>query len=92
MTPWVRIVSIVTVVFGCVFPLLTEPPKILKIALLAEHKGTVWSYREAAQTEPHPNALRIMSMVADYGLPISLSTKPDYSNVVDGKGRSSPRH
>ena len=59
---------------------------------LAKEKGEVWYYREAAQAEPHPNALRVISLVTDYSLPISLSTKPDYSDVVDDKGRSSPRH
>ena len=58
---------------------------------LAKGKGEIWYYREAAQAEPHPNALRVLGVVADYSLPISLSTKPDYSDVVDDKGQSVPR-
>src|SRR5436305_11941916 len=58
---------------------------------LAKSKGEVWYYREAAQSEPHPNALRVLGVIADYSLPISLSTKPDYSDVVDDKGQSVPR-
>jgi hypothetical protein len=58
---------------------------------LAKSKGEVWYYREAAQSEPHPNALRVLSLIVDNSLPVSLSTKPDYSDVVDDKGRSVPR-
>lgn len=58
---------------------------------LAKSKGEVWYYREAAQAEPHPNALRVLSLIVDNSLPISLSTKPDYSDVVDDKGRSVQR-
>ena len=114
MPPSVRIVTVV-VLLACVFRLMAESPKILKIAVradgritadgravnvdslvtilrdLAKTKGEVWYYREAAQSEPHPNALRVLSVIADYSLPISLSTKPDYSDVVDDKGRSTPR-
>lgn len=58
---------------------------------LAKSKGTVWYYREAAGAEPHPNALKVLSAIVDHNLPVSLSTKPDYSDAVDDKGRSVPR-
>jgi biopolymer transport protein ExbD len=58
---------------------------------LAKSKGTVWYYREAARAEPHPNALKVLNTIVDYDLPVSLSTKPDYSDAVDDKGRSVPR-
>jgi len=58
---------------------------------LAKSKGEVWYYREAAQAEPHPNALRVLSLIVDNSLPVSLSTKPDYSDFVDDKGQSHPR-
>lgn len=64
-------------------------PSILRN--LAKSKGEVWYYREAAQGETHPDALRVLSVIVDHNLPISLSTKPDYSDVVDDKGRSVPR-
>ena len=58
---------------------------------LANSKGTVWYYRETAGAEPHPNALKVLSAIVDHNLPVSLSTKPDYSDAVDDKGRSLPR-
>jgi hypothetical protein len=58
---------------------------------LAKSQGTVWYYREAVGAEPHPNALKVLSAIVDHNLPVSLSTKPDYSDAVDDKGRSVPR-
>jgi hypothetical protein len=58
---------------------------------LAKSKGEIWYYREAAQAEPHPYAMRVLSAIVEHNLPISFSTKPDYSDVVDDKGRSAPR-
>jgi len=51
----------------------------------------VYYYREAGQEEPHPNAIQIITAVADARLPISLSTKPDFSDFVDENGLSQPR-
>jgi hypothetical protein len=58
---------------------------------LEKSKGSVWYYREAAGADPHPNALKVLSAIIDHNLPVSLSTKPDYSDAVDDKGRSVPR-
>ena len=58
---------------------------------LAKSNGTVWYYREAAAAEPHSNALKVLSAILDHNLPVILSTKPDYSDAVDDKGRSIPR-
>jgi biopolymer transport protein ExbD len=58
---------------------------------LAKNKGGVWYYREAPQADPHPNAMKVLSAIVDENLPIRLSTKPDYSDTVDDKGRSVPR-
>jgi hypothetical protein len=58
---------------------------------LAKNKGEVWYYREAPQADPHPNAMKVLSAIVDNDLPIRLSTKPDYSDSVDDKGRSVPR-
>jgi biopolymer transport protein ExbD len=59
---------------------------------LAKNKGEVWYYREAPEADPHPNAMKVLEAVVDQDLPIVLSTKPDYSDFVDDKGRSIPRH
>jgi biopolymer transport protein ExbD len=58
---------------------------------LAKNKGEVWYYREAPEADPHPNAMKILEAIVDQGLPILFSTKPDYSDSVDDKGRSVPR-
>jgi biopolymer transport protein ExbD len=58
---------------------------------LAKNKGEVWYYREAPEVDPHPNAMKVLEAIVDQGLPILFSTKPDYSDSVDDKGRSVPR-
>ena len=54
---------------------------------LAKNKGEVWYYREAPEADPHPNAMKVLEAIVDQGLPILFSTKPDYSDSVDDKGR-----
>jgi hypothetical protein len=58
---------------------------------LAKNKGEVWYYREAPEADPHPNAMKVLSAIVDQNLPIRFSSKPDYSDSVDDKGRSVPR-
>ena len=58
---------------------------------LANNKGEVWYYREAPEADPHPNAMKVLKAIVDQNLPVRLSTKPDYSDSVDDKGRSVPR-
>jgi biopolymer transport protein ExbD len=57
---------------------------------LARAKGVVWYYREAAKAEPHPNALKVLSAIIEHNVPVRLSSKADYSDVIDDKGRSVP--
>jgi hypothetical protein len=57
---------------------------------LARAKGVVWYYREAPASEPHPNALKVLSIIVEHHLAVRLSSKPDYSDVIDDKGRSVP--
>lgn len=68
--------------FEALIPILRE---------LAKNKGEVWFYREAPQADPHPNAMKVLSAIVDNDLLILLSSKPDYSDSVDDKGRSVPR-
>ena len=58
---------------------------------LAKNKGEVWYYREAPQADPHPNAMKVLSAIVDENLPVRLSSRPDYSDSIDDKGRSVPR-
>jgi hypothetical protein len=55
---------------------------------LSEKHGVVWYYREAGQQEPPPIAMDVMKAVVDAGLPIRLSSRPDYSDSVGPDGRS----
>jgi hypothetical protein len=56
-----------------------------------EKRGVVWYYREAASEEPPPQATEIVKMIIERKLPVSMSTKPDFSDYVDEQGRSRPR-
>jgi biopolymer transport protein ExbD len=58
---------------------------------LAKNKGEVWYYREAPEADPHPNAMKVLEAIGDCNLPFLLSSKPDYSDSIDDKGRSVPR-
>jgi biopolymer transport protein ExbD len=54
-------------------------------AMLTEHaqrKGEVLYGRDAAEEDPHPNAMRVLQMVMASGLPIRMSKKRDYSDAV----------
>lgn len=55
-------------------------------------RPVLWYYREAAQGEPPAEALQVMRLVVDHRLPISMCSKPDFSDYVDLKGRSHPRY
>jgi biopolymer transport protein ExbD len=57
-----------------------------KLAELKQASGGVWYCRENPLAEPHPNAMKVMKMVVDNKLPIRLSTKPDFSDIVDDNG------
>ena len=60
------------------------------VARTREGQGEVWYYREVPEADPHPNAMKVLEAIVDQNLPIRLSTKPDYSDSVDDKGRSIP--
>jgi hypothetical protein len=54
---------------------------------LARLHGTVWYYREAAQSEAPAQAKEVVQAVIENRLPIRLSRRPDYSDSIgiDGK-------
>jgi len=62
-----------------------------ELGKIKERQGEVWYYRENPQAEPHPNAMAVVELVVKHRLPISMSTKPDFSDYVDRDGRSRPR-
>ena len=54
--------------------------------------GSVFYYREAASAEPPVEAKAVLDLVIKNKLPISLSSKPDFSDHVDANGVSHPRN
>jgi hypothetical protein len=61
------------------------------LAELRAQQGVVWYYREAAATEPPPQAMAVIQLVIAHRLPISMSTMPDFSDVVGPDGHAVPR-
>jgi hypothetical protein len=53
--------------------------------------GAVWYYRENSSHSPHEVADEVFGLVMSLEMPISLSTKPDFSDWVDANGNSYPR-
>jgi hypothetical protein len=53
--------------------------------------GSVWYYRENPQSEPPSQAMEAIKLVVHHQLPISMSSKPDFSDYIDENGRSVPR-
>jgi hypothetical protein len=56
-----------------------------------EKNGAVWYYRENPAAEPPPSATQVIQMIIDRKLPITMSTKPDFSDYVDENGNVHPR-
>jgi len=52
---------------------------------------TVWYYREGGKGEPPAQAIEVFKLIVENKLPISLSTKPDFSDYVDENGQALPR-
>lgn len=53
--------------------------------------GVVWYYREQADAEPAPEAMAVVRLVIEHRLPISISTRPDFADVVLPDGSVAPR-
>jgi biopolymer transport protein ExbD len=59
------------------------------LAKVSSERGTVWYYREKG--EPPSQAIEIVKLVVENRLPISLSSRPDFSDYIDDEGQSRPR-
>ena len=53
--------------------------------------GSVWYHRETGTAGPSPEAMAVVQLVIELRLPISLSTKPDFSDMVRSDGSVVPR-
>ncbi len=58
---------------------------------LAKRHGVVVYAREAARDVPHPVVLKVMDLIGKHELPVSMSTKRDFSDVLGPDGRPKPR-
>lgn len=58
---------------------------------LKKKNGVVWYFREAAEQEPHPNAILAVKAIIDAKLPVSLSNEEDFSTVILQDGTRKPR-
>jgi hypothetical protein len=61
------------------------------LARVKDAGGQVWYYREAAGGQPPAMATQVIQRIVALKVPISLSSKPDFSDWVDAKGVSRPR-
>lgn len=62
-----------------------------RLAQLREARGVVWYYREDTEDEPAPEAMAVVRMVVEQRLPISMSTRADFGDVVQADGTAVPR-
>ena len=62
-----------------------------RLAPLRAAQGVVWYYREEAGDDPAPEAMAVVRMVVEQRLPISMSTRADFSDVVQTDGTAVPR-
>jgi len=61
-----------------------------RISQLARKNGTVWFHREAGKEAP-PKAMEVIKLTVRYKVPVSLSSKPDFSDTIDDEGNLVPR-
>jgi hypothetical protein len=59
---------------------------------LKKDNGSLWYFRESSLTGPPPQAKEVIDLVLKYKLPISFSSKPDFSDYIDEDGHSIPRN
>lgn len=61
------------------------------LAELRSRNGVVWYHRAAPGADPAPEAMAVIQLVVEHRLPISLSLRPDFSDVVRPDGSVSSR-
>jgi len=62
-----------------------------RLAKVKSANGAVWYYREAPDSAPTDAQLAVFKAIIDTDIPISLSTKPDFSDYVGEDGQTHPR-
>jgi hypothetical protein len=64
----------------------------VRLGLLSSNKGEVWYYRENPRSEPPPIANAVLDLITKHLVPMSMSTKPDFSDYIDAEGVVHPRN
>jgi hypothetical protein len=62
-----------------------------RLAELRAAQGVVWYYREDTGAAAAPEAMAVVRMVIEQRLPISMSTRADFADVVQTDGTAVPR-
>jgi hypothetical protein len=62
-----------------------------ELAAAKTQNRLVYYYREMPREEPVPEAGEVLKLVVKHQLPVTLSTKPDFSDYVDAQGVPHPR-
>ena len=62
-----------------------------RLSQIESQNGVVWYYREEGTRRAPPEAMDVIKLVVKHGLPISMSSKPDFSDTIDEHGISRPR-
>jgi hypothetical protein len=60
------------------------------LAQLSDEGGEVWYYREALEERPSEEVLKTFRLIPEAGLPVRISSKPDFSDYIDDQGNSVP--
>ena len=62
-----------------------------RLERLKGRRVIVFYYREEPQADPAPAAMKVLEQIMKHRYPISFSSKPDFSDYIDGEGISHPR-
>jgi len=62
-----------------------------RLAEIEQAHGVVWYFRENPAAEPPPVAQQVISLIVSHRLPVSMSSRPDFSDVIGPDGVSRPR-
>lgn len=57
---------------------------------LKDRGGAVWYYRERSSEPASEEVLKVVRIVGEAGVPVRMSSRPDFSDYIDEKGNSVP--
>ena len=69
----------------------TTVEELQRILAGAPRQVTVWYYRDHPDQDPTEGQMKVIEAIAENSVPISLSSKPDFSDYIDVHGQSHPR-